>query len=197
MRCNVGIAPNRFLAKTAAGLHKPDGLDIIDHNNLRQTLAGMELTDLTGIAERNQARLNAAGYLYTFAVFGCPATAATSRRVFKSVCGEFLIGTSGCAAGKWMTTNGALKLSAGSLLWMITRPLKRKSAAGWRICAKAPASNCATRALPPAACRFMSDTKAAIPGTTAKPSKVRFFYQSGDLPPGNPCYSTNTRGWTM
>src|SRR3989344_2692972 len=30
MRCNIGIAPNRFLAKTAAGLPKPDGLDIID-----------------------------------------------------------------------------------------------------------------------------------------------------------------------
>jgi DNA polymerase-4 len=38
MRCNVGIAPNRFLAKQAAGLHKPDGLDVIDHTNLRRTL---------------------------------------------------------------------------------------------------------------------------------------------------------------
>src|SRR4051794_13619170 len=53
MTCNVGIATNRFLAKTAASLHKPDGLDIIDHTKLRQTLAGMELTDLTGIASRN------------------------------------------------------------------------------------------------------------------------------------------------
>jgi DNA polymerase-4 len=26
MMINVGIGPNRFLAKTAAGLHKPDGL---------------------------------------------------------------------------------------------------------------------------------------------------------------------------
>src|SRR3989344_8614679 len=64
MRCNIGIAPNRFLAKTAASLHKPDGLDIIDHTNLRKTLAELELTDLTGIAERNQARLNACG-IYT------------------------------------------------------------------------------------------------------------------------------------
>jgi DNA polymerase-4 len=35
MRCNVGIGPSRFLAKTAAGLHKPDGLDVIDSSNLR------------------------------------------------------------------------------------------------------------------------------------------------------------------
>src|SRR5207245_4871126 len=26
---NVGIGPNRFLAKVAAGLHKPDGLDVV------------------------------------------------------------------------------------------------------------------------------------------------------------------------
>jgi DNA polymerase-4 len=61
MTCNVGIGPNRFLAKTAAGLHKPDGLDELDYTNLRQVFATLELTDLTGIAERNQARLNAVG----------------------------------------------------------------------------------------------------------------------------------------
>ncbi|HUD06098.1 MAG TPA: hypothetical protein VMR18_04270, partial [Candidatus Saccharimonadales bacterium] len=44
MRCNVGIAPNRFLAKQAAGLHKPDGLDVINHTNLRHTLSMLKLT---------------------------------------------------------------------------------------------------------------------------------------------------------
>ena len=38
MLVNVGIGPNAFLAKTAAGLHKPDGLDRIDAANLRDTL---------------------------------------------------------------------------------------------------------------------------------------------------------------
>ncbi|MBX4188890.1 hypothetical protein KW792_02210 [Candidatus Saccharibacteria bacterium] len=87
MKCNVGIAPNRFLAKTAAGLHKPDGLDVITHKNLRQTLAGMELTDLTGIAERNQARLNAAS-IYTPLQFLDAPAAVLSRKVFHSVCGD-------------------------------------------------------------------------------------------------------------
>jgi DNA polymerase-4 len=87
MKCNIGIAPNRFLAKTAAGLHKPDGLDIITYKNLRQTFGGMKLTDLTGIAERNQARLNAAG-IYTPLQFLDAPAATLSRRVFHSVSGD-------------------------------------------------------------------------------------------------------------
>jgi DNA polymerase IV len=87
MKCNVGIAPNRFLAKTAASLHKPDGLDLITHQNLRQTLSTLELTDLTGIAERNQARLNAVG-IYTPLQFLDASADILARKVFKSVCGE-------------------------------------------------------------------------------------------------------------
>jgi DNA polymerase-4 len=87
MKCNVGIAPNRFLAKTAASLHKPDGLDVITYKNLRPTLANLELTDLTGIAERNQARLNAAG-IYTPLQLLDAAPDTLVRKVFRSVCGE-------------------------------------------------------------------------------------------------------------
>jgi DNA polymerase-4 len=87
MRCNVGIAPNRFLAKQAAGLHKPDGLDVIDHSNLRKVMSDLKLTDLTGIAERNQARLNAAGIMTPLQFLDAPAD-LLRRRVFKSVCGE-------------------------------------------------------------------------------------------------------------
>jgi DNA polymerase-4 len=87
MKCNVGIAPNRFLAKTAASLHKPDGLDIITYKNLRQTLSSLELTDLTGIAERNQARLNAAG-IYTVTQFLDASPDLLVRKAFRSICGE-------------------------------------------------------------------------------------------------------------
>lgn len=87
MRCNVGIAPNRFLAKTAASLHKPDGLDSIDHSNLRETLATLKLTDLTGIASRNEARLNASGIFNPLQFLDAPSD-LLRKRVFKSVCGE-------------------------------------------------------------------------------------------------------------
>ena len=64
MRCNVGIGPNRWLAKTAAGLNKPDGLDVITHENIEEVLAKLSLQDLTGIASRNEHRLNRIG-IYT------------------------------------------------------------------------------------------------------------------------------------
>ena len=87
MRCNIGIAPNRFLAKTAAGLDKPDGLDVIDHTSLRPTLARLTLRDLTGIAGRNEARLNAVG-IYTPLEFLDTSADALHRIVFKSIVGQ-------------------------------------------------------------------------------------------------------------
>ena len=56
-KINVGIGPNRFLAKTAAGLHKPDGLDVIDYKNLLQVYESLELQDLNGIADGYGSRL--------------------------------------------------------------------------------------------------------------------------------------------
>src|SRR3989344_2667945 len=87
MRCNIGIAPNRFLAKTAASLHKPDGLDVITHANLRKTLSQLQLTDLSGIAQRNCARLNACGIM-TPLQFLDASPNVLRHRVFKSVFGE-------------------------------------------------------------------------------------------------------------
>ncbi len=61
MRVNVGIGTNRFLAKLAAGLHKPDGLDQIDHSNVRDVYASLSLMDLPGINVGYASRLCSAG----------------------------------------------------------------------------------------------------------------------------------------
>lgn len=61
MLCNIGIGVNRFLAKTAAGLDKPDGLTMITHDNLRQIYARLDLEDLTGIAGGYGRRLRQVG----------------------------------------------------------------------------------------------------------------------------------------
>jgi DNA polymerase-4 len=88
MRCNVGIATNRFLAKQAAGLHKPDGLDVITPGNIREVLSMLKLTDLTGIAHRNEHRLNSVG-IYTPLEFLDANPVVLQRIVFKSVVGKW------------------------------------------------------------------------------------------------------------
>jgi DNA polymerase-4 len=88
MRCNVGISTNRFLAKTAAGLHKPDGLDVITPDNIHDVLATLKLTDLTGIAGRNERRLNSVGIMTPLDFLEADVT-TLHRVVFKSVVGEW------------------------------------------------------------------------------------------------------------
>jgi DNA polymerase-4 len=88
MRCNVGIGTNRFLAKTAAGLHKPDGLDIITVDNLHEVLASLKLTDLTGIATHNERRLNSVG-IFSPIDFLNADVVTLQRIVFKSVVGQW------------------------------------------------------------------------------------------------------------
>lgn len=87
MTINIGIAPNRFLAKTAASLHKPDGLDVIDHRNLRDIYRSLKLTDLTGIARHYEARLNAAN-IFTPLQFLAASSEKLRRQVFHSVVGD-------------------------------------------------------------------------------------------------------------
>ena len=86
MRCNVGIATNRFLAKTAASLHKPDGLDIVTHETIQAVFSTLQLTELTGIAHRNEARLNAVG-IYTPIDLLAASEETLRRVVFKSIDG--------------------------------------------------------------------------------------------------------------
>lgn len=87
MRCNIGIATNRWLAKTAAGLHKPDGLDILTPDNLREVLGVLSLQDLTGIARRNEHRLTALS-IYT-PLDMLAADIPTLRLAFGGVMGEW------------------------------------------------------------------------------------------------------------
>ena len=85
---NIGIAPNRFLAKLAAGLNKPDGMDTITADNLRQVYSGLELTDLPGINRRYEARLNLAG-IYTPLEFLDAPLWKLKNEVFHSIVGFY------------------------------------------------------------------------------------------------------------
>ncbi len=85
--CNVGIATNRFLAKLAASLHKPDGLDVITDKNLRQIYSNLRLQDLSGINTRNAFRLEFAG-IYTPLEFLDAPIWKLWKEVFQSVNGH-------------------------------------------------------------------------------------------------------------
>lgn len=85
--CSVGISTNRFLAKLAASLHKPDGLDMITHKNLIDIYDQVSLLDLNGINVRFQARLNAYG-IFTPLDFLHAACATLEKKVFMSICGR-------------------------------------------------------------------------------------------------------------
>lgn len=87
MRCNIGISTNRFLAKTAAGLNKPDGMDVVTHQNLREVLSNLKLTDLTGIAKANEKRLILAG-INTPIEFLDASEEILRKIVFRSICGQ-------------------------------------------------------------------------------------------------------------
>ncbi len=61
MRCSIGIASNRFIAKVATDMHKPDGLVVIERHELPERLYGLKLMDLPGIGPRMSVHLARAG----------------------------------------------------------------------------------------------------------------------------------------
>jgi len=60
---SIGIAPNRFIAKLASKLKKPDGLVLIDFEDLPEALYSMKLSDITGIGRSMGQRLHTARIL--------------------------------------------------------------------------------------------------------------------------------------
>ena len=63
IRCSIGIAPNRFLAKTASNLEKPDGLQVLYSKDIPDKIKHFKLSDLTGIGRAMEYRLNKSGIL--------------------------------------------------------------------------------------------------------------------------------------
>lgn len=57
LRCSVGLGPNRFLAKVAAEMHKPDGLTLLPLADLPHRLYPLALRDLPGIGPGMEQRL--------------------------------------------------------------------------------------------------------------------------------------------
>jgi DNA polymerase-4 len=84
---SVGISTNRYLAKVASGLHKPDGLDMITKENIEEIFSALTLEDLCGIKEGNANRLRFAGIMTPKDLLTVGGD--TLQRAFHSVVGHW------------------------------------------------------------------------------------------------------------
>lgn len=84
--CSVGLAPNRFLAKIAGKMHKPDGLTVLTRGDLPHGLYPLALRDLTGIGPRMHARVRRHG-VYTVEQL-CALSKDRMRSLWRGVVGE-------------------------------------------------------------------------------------------------------------
>ncbi|HEY5972674.1 MAG TPA: hypothetical protein VIT22_12075 [Pseudoxanthomonas sp.] len=86
IRCSIGIAPNKFLAKTASDMQKPDGLTVLELSDLPHRLHELELRDFCGIGPSMESRLHTAG-LHTVQQL-CTTTREHLRAAWGSVEGD-------------------------------------------------------------------------------------------------------------
>lgn len=61
LTCSVGLAPNRFLAKIASELQKPDGLVIIDPESVQRILDPLPVRMIWGVGKVTERRLRGMG----------------------------------------------------------------------------------------------------------------------------------------
>lgn len=86
VKCSIGLAPSKYLAKIATDLKKPDGLTIIAAEDLPGKLLELSLRDLPGVGANMEMRLHQHGITSLRQLWACDAR--TLRRVWGNVWGE-------------------------------------------------------------------------------------------------------------
>lgn len=86
LKCSIGLATNRFLAKVASNMQKPNGLSVITREELPKRLYGLELTDFPGIGRNMHRRLQDRGIRTVRQL--CSLSKAQMVDVWHSVLGE-------------------------------------------------------------------------------------------------------------
>lgn len=86
VKCSVGLAPNRFLAKVIGESRKPDGLTLLRPEDLPERMFSIPLGDLTGIGPRMLERLERAGITTVEELYGLDEWSL--QRIWGSVVGR-------------------------------------------------------------------------------------------------------------
>jgi len=86
LKCSIGLGPNRYLAKIAGDMKKPDGFTVILPSDLPQILFQLKLRDLTGIGARTEERLNRNG-IHTMEQL-LALSPEEMNKAWGSICGE-------------------------------------------------------------------------------------------------------------
>ena len=94
LTASVGVAPNKFLAKLASDLDKPDGLVVVPRANIADFLAPLPIERMWGIGPASAQRLHAIG----IRTFGDLRTAGPMR--LRPVFGNHTLAMLDLAAGK-------------------------------------------------------------------------------------------------
>ena len=80
LTCSLGVAPNKFLAKLASDLNKPDGLTVIPPGREAETIAPLSVTRIWGVGPRTAERLEAMD-IHTIGELAAAASAALENRL--------------------------------------------------------------------------------------------------------------------
>lgn len=86
IKCSVGAAPNRYLAKVATDIQKPDGFTLLSRDELPGKLLTLKLRDLPGIGHNMEKRLRIAGIWDMESLWELDAK--RMRKIWGSVWGE-------------------------------------------------------------------------------------------------------------
>ncbi len=83
LTCSIGIAPNKFLAKIASDINKPDGLTIITEHKVQKFLSNLPVGKLPGVGDKTLKELKKLGIRFASDILKYP------EEVFKKRFGKF------------------------------------------------------------------------------------------------------------
>jgi DNA polymerase IV (DinB-like DNA polymerase) len=79
LTCSIGVAPTKVVAKIASDVHKPDGLTVVEPENLVAFLAPMPVRKIPGIGKKSEAELFEMGIRTIRDLAACDIQVLTAR----------------------------------------------------------------------------------------------------------------------